>query len=59
MCDVACFLSEYTCGSEAEFVNQMNERAKGLGMTGTHFENCNGLEAEGHVICYSTVTAEV
>lgn len=47
--DACVVMSEYICGSEAEFVNQMNERAKGLGMTGTHFENCNGLEAEGHV----------
>ena len=47
--DACVVLSEYICGSEAEFVNQMNERAKGLGMKGTNFENCNGLEAEGHV----------
>ena len=37
------------CGNEQEFVNQMNERAKGLGMENTHFINCNGLDAEGHV----------
>ena len=27
----------------------MNERAKGLGMENTHFVNCNGLDADGHV----------
>ncbi len=47
--DACVAMSEYICGNEEEFVRQMNERAKGLGMTGTHFENCNGLEAEGHV----------
>ncbi len=47
--DACVVMSEYISGNEAEFVNQMNERAKGLGMTNTNFENCNGLEAEGHV----------
>lgn len=42
-------MAEYICGNEQEFVNQMNERAKGLGMENTHFVNCNGLDAEGHV----------
>ena len=42
-------MAEYIAGSEEEFVNQMNERAKGLGMTGTHFVNCNGLDTDGHV----------
>ncbi len=42
-------MAEYICGSEEEFVSQMNVRAKGLGMTNTHFENCNGLDAEGHL----------
>ena len=31
------------------FVEQMNTRAKELGMTDTHFVNCTGLPAEGHV----------
>lgn len=47
--DACVVMSEYISGSEAEFVNQMNERAKQLGMANTHFENCNGLEAEGHL----------
>ncbi len=42
-------MSEHICGSEEEFVAQMNERAKGLGMENTHFVNCNGLDADGHV----------
>ena len=40
--------AEYISGSESEFVNQMNKRAKGLGMNNTHFVNCNGLDAKGH-----------
>lgn len=42
-------MSEYICGNEEEFVRQMNERAKGLGMKNTHFVNCNGLDTDGHV----------
>ncbi len=42
-------MAEYISGSEEVFVEQMNERAKGLGMTNTHFVNCNGLDAEGHL----------
>lgn len=47
--DACVAMSEYICGNEAEFVNQMNEKAKELGMNDTNFENCNGLEAEGHM----------
>ena len=49
--DAACALAEFVCGSEAAFVEQMNLRAKSLGMNNTHFENTNGLDdtAQGHV----------
>lgn len=47
--DACVTMAEYICGNEEEFVNQMNQRAKGLGMTNTHFVNCNGLDAEGHL----------
>lgn len=47
--DACVCMAEYISGNEQEFVNQMNERAKGLGMNNTHFINCNGLDAEGHV----------
>ncbi len=47
--DACVTMAEYICGSEEEFVNQMNQRAEGLGMTNTHFVNCNGLDAEGHL----------
>ncbi len=41
--DASVAMAEYIAGSEAEFVRMMNERAAGLGMTGTHFEDCCGL----------------
>ena len=42
--DAAVALAEHTYGSEEAFVARMNERAKELGMTATHFENTNGLD---------------
>lgn len=47
--DACVAMSEYISGSEEVFVQQMNERAKGLGMQHTNFVNCNGLDVEGHV----------
>ena len=48
--DASVAMAEYISGSEGEFVNQMNERAKSLGMTGTHFEDCCGLtDSETHL----------
>lgn len=47
--DACVAMAEYICGSEAEFVNRMNQRASNLGMTNTHFVNCNGLDADGHL----------
>lgn len=47
--DAAVALAEFICGSEDEFVEQMNEKAKQLGMKETVFKNCNGLDEEGHV----------
>lgn len=42
-------MAEYISGNEEEFVNQMNERAKGIDMEHTHFVNCNGLDADAHL----------
>ena len=42
-------LAECVTGVTELFVEQMNTRAKELGMTDTHFVNCTGLPAEGHV----------
>lgn len=41
--DASVAMAEYIAGSEEEFVRMMNERAAGLGMTGTHFVDCCGL----------------
>ena len=41
--DACVCMAEYICGNEQEFVNQMNERAKGLGMEHTKFIDCCGL----------------
>lgn len=41
--DASVAMAEYIAGSEEEFVRQMNERAKGLGMNDTNFEDCCGL----------------
>lgn len=47
--DACVALGELVAGSEEGFVAMMNERAAELGMTNTHFENCTGLDAEGHL----------
>lgn len=47
--DAAVALAEHLSGSEDTFVEQMNNRAKELGMNDTVFKNCNGLDEEGHV----------
>lgn len=47
--DASVAIAEYIAGSEAEFVNQMNEKAVQLGMTNTHFLDCCGLTSDsGH-----------
>lgn len=47
--DASVAIAEYIAGSEAEFVNQMNEKAAALGMTNTHFLDCCGLTSDsGH-----------
>lgn len=42
--DAAVAMAEYVAGSEQAFVDQMNQKAKDLGMKHTHFMNCNGLD---------------
>ena len=44
--DASVAIAEYIAGSEAEFVNQMNEKAISLGMTNTHFTDCCGLTSD-------------
>ncbi len=42
--DCACAMAEHLAGSEAAFVEKMNQRAKELGMNDTNFVNCTGLD---------------
>ena len=49
--DAAVALAMYCSGSVEAFVEQMNEKAKSLGLSGTHFANPHGLDAPEH---YST-----
>lgn len=46
-CTVA--MAEYLAGSEENFVNQMNAKAKELGMNDTTFKNCHGIDEDGHL----------
>ena len=48
--DASVAMAEHISGTEEAFVQQMNERAEGLGMTKTHFVDCCGLtEDPSHV----------
>nr|WP_242823024.1 D-alanyl-D-alanine carboxypeptidase family protein [Syntrophobotulus glycolicus] len=46
--DACVAVAEHINGSLEEFVHQMNEKAKKLGLVDTNFINDNGLPAEGH-----------
>lgn len=47
--DACVAMAEYICGSEDEFVAQMNKKAAALGMKDTTFVNCCGLDTKGHL----------
>lgn len=47
--DCAVMLAEAVAGSEEDFVKLMNDTARRLGMSKTHFVNANGLPAEAQV----------
>ncbi len=49
--DVTVAMAELIGGSEANFVNMMNAKAKELGLENTHFANCHGIDEEGHYMC--------
>lgn len=49
--DAAVTISEHVGGSVEGFVYLMNEKARWLGMTNTHFDNPHGLDSDKH---YST-----
>lgn len=47
--DCTMAMAEYLAGTEEAFVEQMNEKAKQLGMNDTNFKNCHGIDEDGHV----------
>ena len=47
--DCVVAMAEYLGGTEDGFVQMMNTRAKELGMNDTTFENCHGLDEDGHL----------
>lgn len=46
-CSVA--MAEHIAGSEAAFVDKMNQKAQKLGMHDTVFKNCHGIDEDGHL----------
>jgi serine-type D-Ala-D-Ala carboxypeptidase (penicillin-binding protein 5/6) len=48
--DATIILAEGIGGTEEVFVKMMNDYAKEIGLTESHFVNTNGLPAEGHVM---------
>ena len=47
--DACVAMAEHLSGTEEAFVEEMNQKAKELGMNDTHFVNCCGLDVDGHV----------
>lgn len=47
--DASQAVAEHLAGSESAFATLMNEEAKRLGMTNTHFVNSTGMPADGHL----------
>ncbi len=47
--DCCVAMAEHISGSQELFVEQMNKRAKELGMNDTTFKNCHGIDEDGHV----------
>ncbi len=47
--DATVALGEAIAGSEQAFVALMNQKAAELSMENTHFVNCTGLDADGHL----------
>ncbi|MFC1626499.1 D-alanyl-D-alanine carboxypeptidase family protein [Pseudomonadota bacterium] len=46
--DACIAIAEHIAGTEEAFVIRMNETAKSLGLTHTHFVNATGFPVEGH-----------
>lgn len=48
--DCVTAMAEYLGGTEENFVNMMNEKAKELNMNDTIFKNCHGIDEDDHVM---------
>ena len=48
--DYAVILAEMICGSEEAFCDRMNQKAREIGATNSHFVNSHGLHADDHYI---------
>ena len=57
--DCACAMAEHLCGSEGAFVEQMNARAKELGMNDTNFVNCTGLDDAPEAANHKTTAYDI
>lgn len=51
--ETATALAEHISGSTEAFSELMNQRAKEIGVTGTHFANANGLHDDNHYVTAS------
>ena len=57
--DCACAMAEHISGSEAAFVDRMNQRAKELGMNDTNFVNCTGLDDGENAASHKTSAYDI
>lgn len=46
--DCVTAMAEYIAGTEENFVNMMNEKAKELGLNDTNYKNCHGIDEDDH-----------
>lgn len=53
--DASVALAERICGSEENFVEEMNAKCNELNMDNTHFVNCTGLPKDGQYSCAKDV----
>ena len=57
--DCACAMAEHIAGSEAAFVDLMNQKAAALGMQDTTFVNCTGLDDGADAVNHRTSAYDI
>ena len=57
--DCACAMAEHIAGSEAAFVDLMNQTAAALGMQDTTFVNCTGLDDGADAVNHRTSAYDI